>query len=139
MAFITDDDYGVQARTEIMKMLDGSDDNTLFRVAERMAIDQIKNNLAGRYDLTAIFNAVNEDRDMFLVMIVIDMALYHIWAKKAPRMIPDMRKERYQDAIDWLTAVGDGKRPTNLPTIAADGYAAEIRIKSVYTPNNNKF
>lgn len=139
MAYITDEDYGVQARTEIIKMLDGSEGNTAFRVAERMAIDQVKKNLSGRYDLTSIFAKEGDERDMFLVMLIIDMALYHIWAKKAPRMIPEMRKERYQDALDWLTAVGDGKRPTDLPLIASDEYKGEIRIKSVYTPNNNKF
>lgn len=139
MAFITDEDYEVQARNEILKMLDGSIENSAFRTAERMAIDQIKNNLAGRYDLTEVFNKEDDERDMFIVMTVIDMALYHIWAKKAPRQIPEVRKDRYQDAIDWLTAVAEGKRLTDLPRVEIAGNSSGVIIKSKYKPNDNKF
>lgn len=139
MAFITDSDYSVQARSEIIKMLDGTEDNASFRIAEKMSIDQLKKSLSGRYNLTTIFEKEGDERDMFIVMIIIDMSLYHMWSKKAPRMIPDYRKERYQDAIDWIKSVGEGKTPTDLPRIADDDYTGEIRIKSIYTKNDNKF
>jgi phage gp36-like protein len=139
MAFITDEDYEVQARNEILKMLDDTIDNTVFRRAEHMAIDQIKSNLAGRYDLTTVFDKEGDERNMFIVMTVIDMALYHIWAKKAPRQIPEVRKDRYQDAIDWLTAVSEGKRLTDLPRVEIGGNDSGVIIKSLYTPNGNKF
>jgi len=139
MAFITDEDYEVQVRNEILKLLDGTDDNSIVRQAERMAIDQIKNFLSGRYDVATIFDATGDTRDQYLVMITIDIALYHLWSKRAPRMIPEYRKTRYDDALAWLTDVGQGDITTFLPAIATDTYQGEIRISSRYTQSDYKY
>lgn len=139
MAFITDEDYEVQVRNEILKLLDGTPENFSVRQAERMAIDQIKNFLSGRYDVATIFDATGDARDQYLVMITIDIALYHLWSKRAPRMIPEYRKTRYDDALAWLTDVGQGDITTGLPAIATDTYQGEIRISSRYAQSDYKY
>lgn len=137
--FVTDSDYEVQVRQEIMSLLDGSDDRAALRLAERMAIDQIKSYLSGRYDTTTIFACEGDERDHFLVMITIDIALYHLWSKRAPRKIPEFRAQRYQDALDWLKAVGEGTLTTDLPQLPTDEYVGDVVITSNYKPNQNKY
>lgn len=137
--FIQESDYEVQARDEIMRMLDGSDDRSAILQAERFAISQIRKYIGGRYDCNTIFSATGDDRDAYIVMITIDIAIYHLWAKKAPKSNPVHRKERYSDALDWLTNVGSGEMPTDLPQLPADEYKGDVRLLSRYKPNDNKY
>lgn len=137
--FIEESDYEVQVRQEIMSILDPSAANSAIEMAERMAIDQIKSYLSGRYDVEAIFSATGEERNHFLLMIAIDIALYHLWSKRAPRKIPELRAQRYQDAIDWLKAVGEGTMTTDLPQLQGDDFFGNFKISSKYQPNDNKF
>lgn len=137
--FIEESDYEVQVRQEIMSILDPSAANSAIEMAERMAIDQIKSYLSGRYDVEAIFSATGEERNHFLLMIAIDITLYHLWSKRAPRKIPELRAQRYQDAIDWLKAVGEGTMTTDLPQLQGDDFFGSFKISSKYQPNDNKF
>ena len=136
--FIQEEDYEVQVRQEIIQLLDGSQERSAIIKSERMAIDQIKGFIGGRYDVNAIFSASGNDRDYYIVMITIDIALYHLWSKKAPRKIPEYRSERYQDALDWLKKVQEGQ-PTNLPQLDAEQYQGDVIIKSKYSANDNKY
>jgi len=139
MSFITDDDYTVQTKSEILTLLDGTDDKSDLRKAELMAIDEIKSYISGRYDVAAIFNTTGDSRNMFLVMIIIDFALYHLWSGRAPRNMPSHRKTRYDDALAWITDVGQGDIPTDLPALQGEALNSEIRIYSTYIPNSNKY
>jgi phage gp36-like protein len=139
MAFITDEDYTVQTKSEILNLLDDTEEKTDLRKAERMAIDEIKSYISGRYNVAAIFGAEGEQRDMFLVMIVLDIALYHLWSGRSPRNMPTHRKTRYDDAMAWLVDVGQGDIKTDLPALEGDNFNSEIRIYSKYSPNQNKF
>lgn len=137
--FIQEEDYEVQVRQEILRLLDGSNERTALMQAERFAISQIRKYIGGRYDCNTVFSATGEDRDDYIVMITIDIVIYHLWAKKAPKAIPGHRKERYSDALDWLTNVGSGEMPTDLPQLSTDDYKGDVRISSRYKPNDNKY
>ena len=104
--FLKDSDYDVQIRTEIAKIIDSATNTPKFITAEGMAIAQIRNHIAGRYDCNKIFTpAVDGEtdiRDQYIVMLVIDIALYHLWSKEAPNNIPKHRELRYNDALEWL-------------------------------------
>lgn len=137
--FINESDYDVQVRQEILSLLDTSEGNANLGTAERMAIDQIKQYIGGRYDCDTMFSATGENRDMFIVMITIDIALYHLWSKRAPRKIPELRAQRYQDALDWLKGVGDGTLKSDLPQLDGDSFKSEVSIVSRYPQNFNKY
>lgn len=139
MDFITDNDFEVQVRQEILSLLDGSDEKTAVALAARMATDQIRQYIGGRYDCDTIFAAEGDLRDHFIVMITIDILLYHLWAKRAPRKIPEYRATRYQDALDWLKAVGSGEMDSALPQLPPDEYSGNVWVKSKYKSNDNKF
>ena len=141
MAFITDNDYTLLIRNEIKAILLENYSVTKLKTAENMGIAQVKKRLAGRYDVAAIFGAVDDDRDSYIVMITLDCALYHLYTATVPNKIPAIRAERYQDALDWLKSVARGEEDTDLPKIKDDSGndLNGIIIKSKYEPSNNKW
>lgn len=139
MAFITDDDYDVQSQNDVLKLLDNSNDKHRLRQAEKYAIGEINKRLAGRYDMANVFNKTGDDRDWYIVMITIDIAIYHLYSQKAPRQIPEYRQIRYDTAIEFLRDAGNGTNPTDLPPIPTENYKGEVRIESLYKPNNHKY
>ena len=139
MNFIQESDYEVQARAELLRLLDGTDDRAAILQAERFAISQIRKYIGGRYDCNTLFSAAGDDRDDYIIMITIDLTIYHLWSKKSPKTTPEHRKIRYDDALAWLTSVGSGETPTDLPQLPTDEYRGDVRIYSLYKPNNNKY
>ena len=51
---------------------------------------------------------VGDNRNQQLVNYVIDVMLYHLFSRIAPRNIPELRMERYDMAIAWLKNVAKG-------------------------------
>lgn len=155
MRFITEPDYAMQIKLEIIKLLTSPTDwyNTAKLVrAEQTAISQIKNRIGKRYDCALIFAplvppAVGDNpgeqidtRDAWIVTITIDITLYHLYSQTGAKDIPQHRADRYQDAVDWLKDVGNGTTPADLPSVIdTDGNEyAETRIWSK-TPENHKW
>jgi hypothetical protein len=58
-----------------------------------------------------------DNRNQQLVSYTIDIALYHVHSRIAPRNIPDLRVKRYDDAIKWLKMAGQGDITADLPII----------------------
>lgn len=58
-----------------------------------------------------------DNRTQSVLMIVIDIALFHLHSRIAPRNIPDLRKDRYLNAIDMLKAFARGEMTAKLPLI----------------------
>lgn len=147
--FIKDTDYDVLIRNEIKNILLENYSETKLLSAEEMAIAQIKNYLAGRYDVGLIFTPLLapaegdnqgeqiDTRNAFIVMLVIDCALYHLYCSIAPNKIPEHRSNRYQDALDWLKSMLDSKSKADLPLIK-DESTGEIK-DSFRLSSNNKF
>ncbi len=143
--FITEADYDVLIRTEIKNILLENYSVTKLQSAEQMAISQIKNYLAGRYDVALIFTptvaGTDDIRNSYIVMITIDCALYHLYCSIAPNKIPEHRSNRYQDAIDWLKLMAKGQGNADLPMITnSNGEAkGDFRLSSNNTASNNKW
>jgi phage gp36-like protein len=145
MAFIIESDYNVQLRSEISNVIDPTQEKSKLKKAEDMAVAQMKNYLAGRYDIEQIFidapaEGDDDARDSFVVMCAIDMALYHLWSKEGGNRIPQTRSDRYADCLEWLRAVQKGAA-CNLPLLTnEDGTnAIDIRIWSKSTPESNRY
>lgn len=150
--FIKDTDYAVLIRTEIKNILLENYSETKLFSAEQMAISQIKNYLAGRYDVGLIFTPLLEPidddsnqidtRNAYIVMITIDCALYHLYCSIAPNKIPEHRNNRYQDVIEWLKLMAEGKGYADLPLIK-DETTGEVkdnfRLSSNNKASNNKW
>lgn len=138
MTFLVKEDFDVQVREEILSILQHESD-TALDTAERMALDQIRQYIGSRYDTFAVFSQTEDLRDHFIIMITIDLLLYHLWSKKAPRRLPEFRSQRYQDALDWLIKVGTGKLSAQLPQLSSQADTSAGYIGSLHQPNWNKF
>lgn len=141
--FLTDEDY-FQIKAEILKLLNGSTptlaNNYKLLKAENAAIKQIKNRLSSRFDVDLIFTPMegeSDGRDAFMVMLAVDMTLYHLYSQTGSKDIPEHRKERYQDALDFLKDASLGAIPTDLPTSLTDTNEGDIRMWSASPPENH--
>ena len=58
-----------------------------------------------------------DNRNQVLMGGVIDVALYHLHSRIAPRNIPDLRVKRYDDFIRYLREVAKGNLSVDLPLL----------------------
>ncbi len=65
------------------------------------------------YDCDAIFSARGEERHSLILMFALDITIYHIFSIHNPYKIADIRKERYDRAIEWLKGVARGQITIN--------------------------
>lgn len=139
--FLKDSDYTVLIRNEIKSILLDESSNTKLLSAEQMAVAQIRNYLAGRYQVDEIFGKEGDERNHFIVMIAMDCTLYHLYTSQAPNKIPALRAERYQDALNWLRDMLKGDATADLPLLKDDDGNIKdgIRVGSRYKPSDNKW
>lgn len=89
--FITEQDY-IQVSADALRIIQqATDDNRLL--AERRAMDRIASYLDGRYDMQAAFTAEGEAKNLDLVGLVADMALYFMVLSLPQKMGYEIRKE----------------------------------------------
>jgi len=62
--------------------------------------------------------ASGDTRDPQLKMYTVDMTLYHLHSRIAPRQMSEVRARRYDAAKMWLKAVSRGDLSANLPLVA---------------------
>ena len=114
MAFLVDDDYDDQVKDAVLAaILDGS--STIRPSLERKAEAEMLSYLAVRYDATAIFAATGNARNAMIVMLYVDMVLYHAHSRINPGQVPQLRIDRYNEAKSWLEMVASGKLLPDLP------------------------
>ena len=57
------------------------------------------------YDADAIFNAEGRTRLPLVLMMAIDITVYHLFCIHNPQKLSDVRKDRYDRAVEWLKQV----------------------------------
>lgn len=114
--FLTDNDYAVVVGEDALKVMSRADAGNRAN-AELEAIEEISGYLRPVYDCQAIFSAQGDNRNSLIVMRTADIALYHLVASLPQRMGIEIRKERYDRAIEWLEDVQSGIITPDLPLI----------------------
>ena len=104
--FIDIKDYDASVHREILDAL-VRDDETLVEICEDRAIAEMRGYLSKRYDCNAIFSASGEERNQLILMMVIDIAVYHIFCIHNPQKLSQVRKDRYERAVEWMKAVAN--------------------------------
>ncbi len=102
--FINIEDYDASLHREILDAL-VRDDISLVEICEDRAIAEARCYLARRYDCDAIFAAAGNDRHQLILMMVLDIAVYHIFCIHNPQKLSPVRKARYERAVEWFKAV----------------------------------
>ena len=115
MNFLTIDDFKTVCDPQTLTVINQDDTANLDR-AECYAIEEVSSYLRTRYDVAATFSMSGQQRNGYLVMIVADVALYHLVAWLPKRIGFDIRETRYNQAIAWLKDVQAGRATPDLPT-----------------------
>lgn len=102
--FIDIKDYDASLHREILDAL-VRDDETLVEICEDRAIAEMRSYLSKRYDCNAIFSTTGKKRNQLILMMVIDIAVYHIFCIHNPQKLSQVRKDRYERAVEWMKAV----------------------------------
>ncbi len=147
MAFLTDDDYLAQIDQADLLALSRADSPeqddpagpppavpaapapTIRAIAEGNALDEVASYLRGRFDMDAAYALEGAARNRQLVMICVDVAIWHMVPRVAFRMVSEVRETRYNAAIKWLTMAQKGQSNPALPlyaTVDADPQSHSI-------------
>ena len=102
--FVHLSDYDASIHREILDALT-RDDDTLVEICEDRAIAEMRCYLSKRYDCDRIFSAAGDDRNQLVLMMVLDIAVYHIFCIHNPQKLSQIRKDRYKRAVEWMKAV----------------------------------
>lgn len=104
--FINIEDYDASIHRDILDALT-RDDASLVEICEDRAIAEMRCYLSKRYDCDAIFSAQGDDRNQLVLMMALDIAIYHIFSIHNPQKLSQLRKDRYDRAVEWMHAVAD--------------------------------
>ena len=99
--FVELTDYDASIHRDILDAL-VREDETVIEVCEDRAIAEMRCYLSKRYDCNKIFEATGENRNQLVLMMVIDMAVYHIFCIHNPQKLSQVRKDRYERAVEWM-------------------------------------
>ncbi len=102
--FVELSDYDASIHRDILDAL-VREDEAVIEVCEDRAIAEMRSYLARRYDCDRIFSATRADRNQLVLMMVIDIAVYHIFCIHNPQKLSQIRKDRYERAVEWMKAV----------------------------------
>ena len=137
--FINITDYDASIHREILDALT-REDNSLVEICEDRAIAEMRCYLSGRYDCDAIFSAEGDQRHQLVLMMALDIAIYHIFSIHNPQKLSALRKDRYERAIEWLKAVNDGEISIDGAPLAPEEVQVahqSFRIVSNYKRHNH--
>jgi phage gp36-like protein len=129
MIWLTEYDLKKQIRQSVLSQVI-EQDASLLHEAELATLAEIESYLRSRFDVQAIFATTGTDRNALLVMYAVDMLLYHLHSRINPNQIPDLRIERYNNAIEWLKAVAKGMLSPALPAIETNENSTKFMIGS---------
>ncbi len=104
-------------------------DSEIRERAETEAIEEIAGYLRARYNTDLIFSQTAEQRNPKLVALTIDIVLYNLATWLPGKMALDIRLERYERAMEYLTKVAKGQITLNLPPAETNNNTATPGIK----------
>lgn len=102
--FINPEDYDASIHSEILDALIRKD-HAIVEICEDRAIAEMRSYLSGRYDCDTIFNAEGDDRLQLVLMMAIDITVYHLFCIHNPQKMSQIRTDRYDRAVEWLKQV----------------------------------
>lgn len=128
MPYLSRADYMMTARSEHLDQItDG--DNTLLDAAEKTAIAFVRDALHSRYDVDYIFARTGTARHRQVVRWVTTLSLYYLYERIEDSLVPETIIANYEQTLDDLRAIADGKRSTELPSKPATSTANTTKFR----------
>lgn len=108
--FILLSDYDATIHREVLDSLlrgDAAEGNAVIEVCENRAVATVRSLVGARYDCGAIFSATGGERNVLVLKVCLDIAVYEIYCQHNPYKMSQTRRDRYEDAMQWLRDVRD--------------------------------
>ena len=107
--FINTSDYDATIHREILDSLlrEEAGSSATVEVCENRAIATVRSLIGNRYDCDAIFAATGDQRNVIILKVCLDIAVYEIFCQHNPYKMSQIRKDRYDDAMTFLREVRD--------------------------------
>lgn len=135
--FITTSDYNASIHAEILAAIT-RDDTIAVDICEDRAIQEMRGYLGVRYDCDALFAASGTARNQLVLMMAVDITVYHIFCIGNPQKLSQMRKDRYDRAVEWLKAVSKGAiNIDGAPLLPAETLASKSSILMSSNPKRS--
>ncbi len=137
-SFITPEDYNASVHQEILDAVTRSD-KTIVEICEDRAIAEMRGYLSARYDCDKVFATTGSQRNQLVLMMAVDIAIYHIFCVHNPRIMSQVRIDRYERAVEWLKGVRKGDIAVDgLPEITKEEKysASQYQIRSNHKRDN---
>jgi len=116
MIFIKHTELLTYVKENVLNGVTENDSNYIDNV-EKIALDEIKSYIGTKYDMNFEFSRIDNDRNSYLISIVIDIMLFHLYSRIAPDNIPEIKLQRYGKVIEWLELAAKGKVSPNLKVL----------------------
>ena len=135
--FILPEDYDATVHRDILDSVTRSD-ASLLEICEDRAVAEMRSYLSARYDCDAIFSAQGTDRHPLILMMAIDIAVYHLFCIHNPQKMSQIRQDRYQRAVEWLQQVARMQIAIDgAPTLSPEETAAAAPMRFVSNPKRH--
>lgn len=107
--FIQITDYDATIHREILDSLlrEEAGSSATVEVCENRAIATVRSLIGNRYDCDAIFAATGDQRNVIILKVCVDIAVYEIFCQHNPYKMSKIREDRYKDAMTFLREVRD--------------------------------
>lgn len=132
-SYIVRSDYDASVFREILDQITREDEATV-EVCEERAIDELTSYLSARYDCDKLFAQRGPERSNLVLMMCIDIAVYHMFCIGNPVKLSQVRKDRYERAIDWAKAVNRGKVNIHNAPLYMEDQRKNARYRGVSNP-----
>lgn len=107
--FIQITDYDATIHREILDSLlrEEAGSSATVEVCENRAIATARSLIGNRYDCDAIFAATGDQRNVIILKVCLDIAVYEIFCQHNSYKMSKIREDRYKDAMTFLREVRD--------------------------------
>lgn len=113
--FLNVEEFKTHARSEEINEIIREDKTIAFASID-IAIEYVSSKLMKQYDVNKIFSQKGEKRNPLILKVVKDIALWELIGLCNPSIDYNDKKFRYEESVNWLTAVYKGM-PTTLPKL----------------------
>lgn len=134
--FLTDNDLEVGILKQFITERSDENITLIIETIEKKKIALIKTKLNGRYDGEAVFSAIADDRNYYIVDLLVKLVLYDFVRRNAARKVPSDYKDDFIGAMKTLEKIKAGTEvPVGLPLITND--AGESAQRVIHGNNRN--
>jgi hypothetical protein len=131
--FVTAADYKSKINSDhLRQILDDPDytEDQILTEAEEYAMAEVLDALTGTYDVEAIFEATGSDRPKNVLRWITIIVIYYLYERIPDDFVPDRVVKNYNDTMDTLDAISDGKKKVSLPVLADEEGNVSTKFRS---------